>query len=432
MDLAWFRRVTGARPRHLAVAGLLTAFVALPGLNPGHAAASTPAAPALNGAYLEADYGGALFVVNYPTVAVTAEDGSLTLDVSNGNSNQEWRMTLIPPGSQSLTAGNVYDTDDGLSMLFTPPGGASGLCADADQNDSSVEVDQASYDSSGNPTTLGIQFDAECSGGNDEFFGALSINLRPSTPGQGYYLYGDNGALTGFGDDSYLNYLGDLSVDNLNQPIVGMATTPDGGGYWMVASDGGIFAFGDAAFYGSTGNLRLNQPIVGMAATPDGGGYWLVASDGGIFAFGDAAFRGSTGNLHLNQPIVGMATDHATGGYWLVAADGGIFAFDAPFLGSTGNLHLAEPIVGLAAMPDDLGYLFVASDGGVFTYGDAAFHGTAATQHRTAPIVGLATTPDGGGYWEVAGDGTVFNFGDAAFAGDLSGLGITNVVGVTH
>ena len=51
---------------------------------------------------------------------------------------------------------------------------------------------------------------------------------------------------------------------------------PDGGGYWLVGSDGGIFGFGDAAFYGSTGALRLNAPIVGMVATPDGKGYWLV------------------------------------------------------------------------------------------------------------------------------------------------------------
>ena len=29
---------------------------------------------------------------------------------------------------------------------------------------------------------------------------------------------------------------------------------------------------------------HLNQPVVGMAATPDGGGYWEVASDGGIFS----------------------------------------------------------------------------------------------------------------------------------------------------
>jgi hypothetical protein len=53
--------------------------------------------------------------------------------------------------------------------------------------------------------------------------------------------------------------------------------------------------------------MHLNQPIVGMAATPDGQGYWLVAADGGIFSFGDAYFRGSAGNLALNAPVAGMA-----------------------------------------------------------------------------------------------------------------------------
>ena len=43
---------------------------------------------------------------------------------------------------------------------------------------------------------------------------------------------------------------------------------PTGHGYWLVASDGGIFSFGDAAFHGSTGAIALNQPIVGMAPTP--------------------------------------------------------------------------------------------------------------------------------------------------------------------
>jgi len=75
----------------------------------------------------------------------------------------------------------------------------------------------------------------------------------------------------------------------------------------LVASDGGIFGYGDAAFYGSTGATKLNQPIVGMASTPTGMGYWLVASDGGIFAYGDAKFYGSTGAITLNKPIVGMA-----------------------------------------------------------------------------------------------------------------------------
>ena len=123
-------------------------------------------------------------------------------------------------------------------------------------------------------------------------------------------------------------------------------------GYWLVASDGGIFSYGGAGFFGSTGSLTLNQPIVGMAATPDGRGYWLVAADGGIFAFGDAAFHGSTGALTLNQPIVGMAATPDGRGYWLVAADGGIFAFgDAAFYGSTGSLTLNRPIVGMADHP---------------------------------------------------------------------------------
>src|SRR5438105_6492108 len=75
------------------------------------------------------------------------------------------------------------------------------------------------------------------------------------------------------------------------------AVAASNGGYWLVGSDGGIFAFGDARFLGSTGNIKLNQPIVGMASTPSGDGYWMVASDGGLFAFGDAAFQGSTGNI---------------------------------------------------------------------------------------------------------------------------------------
>ena len=69
----------------------------------------------------------------------------------------------------------------------------------------------------------------------------------------------------------------------------------------MVAGDGGIFSFGDATFFGSTGAMRLNQPVVGMASTPSGNGYWLVARDGGIFAFGDATFLGSAGAVRLRS-----------------------------------------------------------------------------------------------------------------------------------
>ena len=258
-------------------------------------------------------------------------------------------------------------------------------------------------------------------------------------------------------------------------------------GYWLVATDGGIFAYGDARFYGSTGDAHLNQPIVGMASTPrrpgllaggfrrrhlrlrrrplprldrrhppqpahrrhglhpDGQGYWLVASDGGIFAYGDARFYGSHGRhppqpahrrhglhprrpgllaggqrrrhlrlrrrpllrlhrrTHLNQPIVGMASTPDGQGYWLVATDGGIFAFgDARFYGSTGAIHLNQPIVGMASTPDGSGYWLVATDGGIFAFGDARFYGSTGGTHLNQPIVGMGTTgansaPPGGG-----------------------------------
>ncbi len=92
-------------------------------------------------------------------------------------------------------------------------------------------------------------------------------------------------------------------------------------GWWPWTA--GVFTFGDAGFYGSMGGSHLNQPVVGMAATPDGKGYWLVAPDGGIFTFGDAGFYGSEGSVRLNAPITGMAATSTGLGYWLVAADGG-------------------------------------------------------------------------------------------------------------
>ncbi len=254
--------------------------------------------------------------------------------------------------------------------------------------------------------------------------GGLSETVAP--PHQGYWLAASDGGIFSFGDAAFHGSTGNL---HLNQPIVGMAATPDGGGYWLVASDGGIFTFGDAAFHGSTGNIHLNQPIVGMAATPDGGGYWLVASDGGIFSFGDAAFYGSTGAIRLNQPVVGMAPTPSGHGYWLVARDGGIFSFgDAGFDGSTGAIHLNQPIVGMAATPDSGGYWLVASDGGIFAFGDAGFHGSAGGIHLNQPMMGMATSPTGNGYWLVAADGEIFAFGDAMGLGSAGGIHLTRPI----
>jgi YVTN family beta-propeller protein len=234
-------------------------------------------------------------------------------------------------------------------------------------------------------------------GAGARFFGSTgSIRLNQplvgmaTTPdGNGYWLVAGDGGIFTFGDAGFYGSTGLLRLD---APIVGMVSTPDGRGYWLVASDGGIFTFGDAGFYGSTGALRLDAPIVGMASTVDGRGYYLVAGDGGVFTFGDAQFHGSAGGDRVVRPIVGMATDVASGGYWLVASDGGIFAFDAPFYGSGGGHPLNRPVVGMAASPDGAGYWLVATDGGVFSFGAAPFHGSAGSLRLNDPIVGMAAT----------------------------------------
>ncbi len=205
-------------------------------------------------------------------------------------------------------------------------------------------------------------------------------------------------------------------------------------GYWLVASDGGVFSFGDAAFHGSAGSIPLNQPIVGMASTPSGNGYWLVARDGGIFAFGDAQFYGSTGALTLNQPVVGMAATPSGDGYWLVARDGGIFAFgDAQFFGSTGALTLNQPVVGMASTPTGDGYWLVAADSGVFAYGDAQFYGNDITPVPKSDVVAITPTPTGSGYWITSAGGGVSALGEAETGSAAVGVGNPDgVVGVAR
>ncbi len=248
-------------------------------------------------------------------------------------------------------------------------------------------------------------------------------------PTQGYRLVASDGGLFAYGA---AGFFGSMGGQHLNEPIVGVAATPDGKGYWEVASDGGIFSFGDAHFYGSMGGQHLNEPIVGIATTSDGKGYWEVASDGGIFSFGDAAFHGSAGSIPLNKPIVGIAASPDGKGYWEVASDGGIFAFgDAHFYGSMGGQHLNEPIVGIAAAPDGKGYWEVASDGGIFSFGSATYYGSQGGQHLNKPIVGIAATPDGKGYWEVGSDGGIFTFGDASYLGSTGAITLNQpVVGI--
>ncbi len=206
---------------------------------------------------------------------------------------------------------------------------------------------------------------------------------------------------------------------------------PTPSGYWLTGSDGGIFSFGPS-FYGSTGGLTLNQPVVGLASSPDGKGYWTVARDGGVFSFGDAAFKGSLPGLVTTTDIVGMAADSATGGYWLVGSNGGVYSFGAPFEGALPGKTTVSDIVGMAPTATGKGYYLVGSDGTVYPFGDAKAQGEASSlAHLNAPIVGITVDPVTGGYWEAGADGGVYAF-NAPFAGSAGSLHLTKpIVGIS-
>jgi len=354
--------------------------------------------------------------------------GPNVLQASMTGAHGLYTVQVSLPLGQTIQLNHQYTSvTDSASIVVSWLGG--GCASSGIGSLATFEVNQLTRSGGGATTAYAVQFLCFSSAGIVE--GAVANNVVPTTPKQGYYTFGSDGTISGFGNDSYLIYLGNLGATALNAPIVGMATTPDGGGYWLVGADGGIFAFGDAGYYGSMGATPLNQPIVGMATTTVGEGYWLVASDGGIFAFGDAAFQGSMGGTPLNQPIVGM-TPSPGGGYRLVASDGGIFAFGgAPFYGSMGGTPLNQAIVSMTATPGGHGYWMVAADGGIFSFGDAAFFGSTGNIPLDNPIVGMQSTSDGKGYWLVGGDGGVFAFGDAPFYGSLGGLGFGNVAGIT-
>ncbi|MBF6558298.1 MAG: hypothetical protein IVW52_19535 [Acidimicrobiales bacterium] len=434
--------ILGATPAGASTTGLAQRVIAL--AQPGTAhAAYVPGAPRVPGppniSKVTTASGSASVVT--PQVSTTATGISATYTGTTLVVHWDSGNSLTVSGAGPLAAGSTVASLLGQGGSVTVVAG--GQTCGPNGFVGGVSIDQFTHDGTGTVTAMALQFFCVTASLGFAALGTVGLNVPPSTRPPGYNLYQSGGSVSSsatlsssaslFGSIFGVDLFGDLSGTTLNQPVVGMATTPLDGGYWLVAGDGGVFSFGDASFYGSTGSLHLNKPVLGMAATPDAKGYWFVASDGGIFSYGDAAFYGSTGSLHLNKPIVGMAATPDGKGYWLVASDGGIFSFgDAAFYGSTGSLHLNQPIVGMAPTPSGNGYWLVAADGGIFSFGDAGFHGSAGSIHLNSPIVGMAASPSGNGYWITAADGGVFSYDDAPFNGSLGGTGVTDVAGIAR
>src|SRR4051794_3770807 len=84
---------------------------------------------------------------------------------------------------------------------------------------------------------------------------SFAVGARPATAAGTTYT----GFVTGFGAASGR---ASLQISQMNAPLVGVASAPDGKGFWAVASDGGVFTAGTARFAGSMGRKPLNMPVV--------------------------------------------------------------------------------------------------------------------------------------------------------------------------
>jgi hypothetical protein len=63
----------------------------------------------------------------------------------------------------------------------------------------------------------------------------------------GYLMVAGDGGAFGLPGDAFHGSMGEIG---LHAPVVGVAATPSGEGYWMFGEDGAVFSFGDAPFRG--------------------------------------------------------------------------------------------------------------------------------------------------------------------------------------
>ena len=112
--------------------------------------------------------------------------------------------------------------------------------------------------------------------GNATSFGSMAgktlnqpvVGIDATPDGAGYWLVAADGGSLRLRRRRVQRLHGRTATQRT--PLWVSAATPDGRGYWLVAADGGVFAFGDAAFNGSMVGRGVNQPVVGIAPTPDG------------------------------------------------------------------------------------------------------------------------------------------------------------------
>ena len=84
-------------------------------------------------------------------------------------------------------------------------GGSSSATIDTSTT-AEVELDQFLFTSGATPVqAVAVQFD--CTSSTTDISGTIAYNIFPTDPNNGYYVFGQQGEITGFGNDNYLVYL---------------------------------------------------------------------------------------------------------------------------------------------------------------------------------------------------------------------------------
>lgn len=211
----------------------------------------------------------------------------------------------------------------------------------------------------------------------------VSIAIRMTSSGKGYYVLAGNGRVYVYGDAVWHGDLPTSGVDVGTHICNDIAITADGGGYWLIQSTGQVYAFGNApnlvGFVPPTGDAILIA-IEAKGST----GLWTLDTHGTVHVYGSAGNFGSyspatTGDPQLpHENCVSLRATSTGAGYWILTSEGRVQHFgDAPNVGGVASPAASDgnwrnQYWELIQVPNasDNGYLVLRGDGSIFPIGD--------------------------------------------------------------
>jgi hypothetical protein len=133
-------------------------------------------------------------------------------------STSGYTFYLQVPSPGLTGGGNIYVNP---AMSVVVPGGQCGSLFDSSVQGtitSAAEVDQYNLTTTPQATLNAVAVQFDCTNDSQDISGTIAYNIVPTDPSSGYYVFGQEGELSGFGNDNYLVYLNGALYYNLNAP----------------------------------------------------------------------------------------------------------------------------------------------------------------------------------------------------------------------